>query len=64
MSKIKFKISVFLFQRIVFELRLGYFQLKVFLQDYNDTLNNDNLSVVAWCSSTFFKLEFVLNWAM
>jgi hypothetical protein len=47
MSKIKFKISFFLFQRIVFELRLGYFQLKVFLQDYNDTLNNDNLSVVA-----------------
>lgn len=47
MSKIKLKISVFLFQRIVFELRLGYFQLKVSLQDYNDTLNNDNLSVVA-----------------
>ena len=47
MSKIKFKISVFLFRRIVFELRLGYFQLKVCLQDYNDTLNNDNLSVVA-----------------
>ena len=47
MSKIKFEISVFLFQRIVFELRLGYFQLKVCLQDYNDTLNNDNLSVVA-----------------
>lgn len=47
MSKIKLKISVFLFQRIVFELRLGYFQLKVCLQDYNDTLNNDNLSVVA-----------------
>ena len=47
MSKIKLKISVFLFQRIVFELRLGYFQLKVCLQDYSDTLNNDNLSVVA-----------------
>ena len=49
MSKIKLKISVFFFffQRIVFELRLGYFQLKVCLQDYNDTLNNDNLSVVA-----------------
>ena len=47
MSKIKLKISVFLYQRIVFELRLGYFQLKVSLQDYNDTLNNDNLSVVA-----------------
>ena len=47
MSKIKLKISVFLFQRIVFELSLGYFQLKVCLQDYNDTLNNDNLSVVA-----------------
>ena len=48
MSKIKLKISVFFFfQRIVFELKLGYFQLKVSLQDYNDTLNNDNLSVVA-----------------
>ncbi len=47
MSKIKLKISVFLFPRIVFELRLGYFQLKVCLQDYNDTLNKDNLSVVA-----------------
>ncbi len=47
MSKIKFKISVFRFERIVFELKLGYFQLKVSLQDYNDTLNNDNLSVVA-----------------
>ena len=47
MSKIKFKNKRFFSKRDVFELRLGYFQLKVCLQDYNDTLNNDNLSVVA-----------------